>query len=50
MIVQPYWLSSDMDQQPATKVTLRILTAKNEEFAEMLAKSIDEMANQRANN
>jgi len=50
MTVQPYWLSSDMNQQPVTKVTLHELTAKNEEFAEMLAESIDEMVNQRANN
>lgn len=49
MIVQPYWLSSDMDRQPVTKVTLRILNAKNKAFAEMLADSIDEMADQRAN-
>ncbi|MCB9418937.1 MAG: hypothetical protein H6667_03990 [Ardenticatenaceae bacterium] len=48
MIVQPYWLSSDITQ-PVTLVTLRILNAKNEAFAEMLAESIDEMAEQRAN-
>ncbi len=48
MTVQPYWLSSD-SEQPATKLTLRLLNAKNEAFAEMLADSIDEMADQRAN-
>ena len=47
MISQPYWLSGDM--KPVTKVTLRILTAKNKAFAEMLAESIDDMVNQRAN-
>lgn len=46
MIVQPYWLSGDM--QPATLVTLRVLNAKNKAFADMLAESIDEMANRRA--
>ena len=45
MTIRPYWLSMDM-KQPATLVTLYELTAKNEEFAEMLAESIDEMANQ----
>ena len=49
MTVQPYWLYSDVNQQPVTKVTLRVLNAKNIEFAEMLAASIDEMADQRAN-
>jgi hypothetical protein len=49
MTVQPYWLSPD-NKQPVTKLTLYELTAKNEAFAEMLAESIDEMANQRANN
>lgn len=48
MTVEPYWLSSDMAQQPVTKVTLRVLNAKNKEFAEMLAESIDNMADQRA--
>jgi hypothetical protein len=48
MIAQPYWLSSDI-KQPVTKVTLRVLNAKNKEFAEMLADSIDEMAEQRVN-
>lgn len=47
MTVQPYWLSGDL--QPATLVTLRILSAKNEAFAEMLANSIDEMIAQQAN-
>ena len=47
MIVQPYWLSPDIEQ--ATKVTLRVLNAKNKEFAEMLAEAIDEMADQREN-
>ena len=47
MTVQPYWLTID-NQQPATLVTLRILNAKNEAFADMLAASIDEMAAQRA--
>lgn len=45
MIVQPYWLSSDSEQS-ATKVTLHVLNAKNEAFAEMLADSIDEMMDQ----
>jgi hypothetical protein len=49
MTVQPYWLFSDMNPQPATLVTLRLLNAKNKAFAEMLADSIDEMADQRAN-
>ena len=43
MTVQPYWLSGD--KKPVTKVTLYELTEKNEVFAEMLAESIDEMAN-----
>ena len=47
MTVQPYWFSSDINQPPATKVVLRILNAKNKEFAEMLASSIDEMADLR---
>ena len=47
MKVQPYWLNSDMRQPPATKVTLRLVNAQNKEFAEMLANSIDEMADQR---
>ncbi len=45
MTVQPYWLSPD--SEPVTKVTLYELTAKNKAFAETLAESIDEMANQR---
>ena len=49
MTVQPYWLSSDINLQPVTKVTLRVLNAKNKAFAEMLADSIDELADQRAN-
>ena len=49
MTAQPYWLSPD-NEQPVTKVTLHELTTKNEAFAEMLAESIDEMANQRAKN
>ena len=48
MTVQPHWLSYE-SKQPATKVTLRVLNAKNKAFAEMLAASIDEMADQRAN-
>lgn len=48
MTVQPHWLSFE-NKQPATKVTLRVLNAKNKAFAEMLAASIDEMADQRAN-
>lgn len=47
MTVRPYWVNSDMSQPPATKVTLRVVNAKNMEFAEMLANSIDEMADQR---
>ena len=47
MTVQPYWLPSDITPQAVTKVTLQILTAKNKEFAEMLADSIDEMVEQR---
>ncbi len=49
MTAQPYWLSPDGKRQ-VTKVTLHELTAKNEAFAEMLADSIDEMADRRANN
>ena len=49
MIVQPHWLSYE-SEQPATKVTLRVLNAKNKEFAEMLAEAIDEMADQLAEN
>lgn len=45
MIVQPYWI--DMNRKPVTKVTLRVLNAKNKAFAEMLADSIDKMADQR---
>ena len=48
MTVQPYWLSPDRERS-ATKVTLYELTAKNKAFAEMLAASIDEMADQRVN-
>lgn len=49
MTVEPYWLLfMDPNQQKATKITLRILNAKNKEFAEMLADSIDEMAAQHA--
>lgn len=50
MTVEPYWVSKDMYLQataPATKVTLYVLNAKNQAFAEMLAASIDEMAEQR---
>lgn len=46
MTAQPYWLSPD-SEGPVTKVTLHELTAKNEAFAEMLADSIDEMADRR---
>ncbi|MBE2222967.1 MAG: hypothetical protein IAF02_15590 [Anaerolineae bacterium] len=49
MTVEPYWLSPD-SKKPATKVTLFELTTKNKAFAEMLAKSIDEMADERPNN
>lgn len=49
MIVQPHWLSYD-SKKPATKVTLRVLNAKNKAFAEMLAEAIDEMANQLTKN
>ena len=49
MTIPPYWLSPD-SERPFTKVTLYELTAKNEAFAEMLAGSIDEMADRRANN
>jgi hypothetical protein len=49
MTVEPYWLSFDSEQS-VTKVTLHELTVKNKAFAEMLAASIDEMANQRATN
>lgn len=48
MNVEPYWLSMD-NQQAATFVTLRILTAKNEAFADMLAEAIDDMVAQRTN-
>ncbi len=47
MTVQPYWLSGDL--QPVTLVTLHVLNAKNQAFAEMLAEAIDDMAVQRAN-
>lgn len=47
MTVQPYWLPSDISPKAVTKVTLQLLTAKNNEFAEMLAVSIDEMVAQR---
>lgn len=50
MTVQPYWLTYDMNAPPATKLTLKTLTEKNKEFAEMLAVSIDEMVAQRAHN
>lgn len=50
MTVQPHWVQRDPTSEPVTKVTLHKLTAKNEEFAEMLANSIDEMANQLHNN
>ena len=46
MTAQPYWLSPD-GEKPVTKVTLHELTTKNEAFAEMLADSIDEMADLR---
>lgn len=49
MTVEPYWLSQE-NEQSVTKVTLFELTAKNEEFAALLAESIDEMANRRAEN
>lgn len=49
MIVEPHWLSYE-SKQPATKVTLRVLNAKNKAFAEMLAEAIDEMADQRVHN
>lgn len=49
MTVQPHWIDRNETTPPVTKVTLHKLTAKNEEFAEMLAESIDEMADQRAN-
>jgi hypothetical protein len=48
MNVEPYWLSMD-NQQAATLVTFRVLTAKNEAFADMLAKAIDDMIDQRSN-
>ena len=48
MTVEPYWPSYDLNQPPVTKVTLRLLNAKNKAFAEMLAGAIDEMAEQRA--
>jgi hypothetical protein len=47
MTVQPHWLSYD-NVQPATKVTLGVLTEKNLAFAGKLAVAIDEMADQRA--
>ena len=46
MTAKPYWLSPD-GEKPVTKVTLHELTTKNEAFAEMLADSIDEMADRR---
>ena len=42
MTAKPYWLSSDLPS--CSKVTLSVINAKNEAFAEMLANSIDEMA------
>jgi hypothetical protein len=48
MTVQPKWLSHDSNK-PVARVTLQVLNAKNKAFAEKLAESIDEMANQRAN-
>ena len=50
MIVQPHWIQWEPTSRPLTKLTLYKLTARNEEFADMLAASIDEMANQRAGN
>ena len=47
MTVQPHWIQVEQGSQPVTKVTLYELTAKNKEFAEMLAESIDVMANHR---
>ena len=56
MIIQPYtihsynyFLDRQLTRQPTIEVTLGELNAKNKEFAEMLAESIDEMADQRAN-
>lgn len=49
MTVEPYWLSYERDK-PVTKVTLRVINEKNSAFADMLAQSIDEMANERAYN
>ncbi len=48
MTVEPYWPTLDMNAPPVTKVTLYEMTAKNKEFAEMLAGAIDEMAEHRA--
>ena len=51
MTVQPYWVpGNETALQSATKLTLQMLNAKNAAFAEMLAESIDDMANQRDNN
>ena len=53
MTVEPYVLhhlvvARQMTSQSATAVILRELSSKNKAFAEMLAQSIDELAQQRA--
>jgi hypothetical protein len=48
MTVQPHFLSYDREQ-PATKLTLQLLNAKNTAFAETLAEAIDEIVDQRTN-
>ena len=48
MMAQPYWLSAE-NTQPVTKLTLYLLNANNESFAEMLADAIDEMIEWKTN-
>ena len=48
MVAEPYWLPIDINPKPVTKVTLKVVTAENREFAERLAAAIDEMAAGRA--
>lgn len=46
MTAEPFWVSADINQKPVTKLTLYELTGENSAFAEMLADTIDEMAEQ----
>ncbi|MFK7805254.1 MAG: hypothetical protein AB8G95_26720 [Anaerolineae bacterium] len=49
MTVQPHWVQLEQGAKPHAKVTLHELSAKNEKFADMLSKAIDEIANQPSN-